>query len=103
MYRRNHTKKTKQIVIELLKQNLSAKEIARQANKLCKYELIKPLTRNSVIGIKKRAGLCKPCSRPYITRKKRTNSYNKSLAYEEKPAILSYEEARKKRLIAALK
>ena len=25
MYRRNHTKKTKQIVIELLKQNLSAK------------------------------------------------------------------------------
>ena len=49
MYRRNHTKKTKQIVIELLKQNLSAKEIARQANKLCKYELIQPLTSNSVI------------------------------------------------------
>tara|TARA_R100000664_G_C2760144_1_gene150918 strand:+ start:21425 stop:21766 length:342 start_codon:yes stop_codon:yes gene_type:complete len=102
MHKFRHTPNTKKVVKELILQGLSSREVAKQANKICKNELQAFLTRNSVLGLKERMGLCKKSNREYAPRK-HSNKYDKSLAYEEKPDFINHEESRKHRLTEALK
>tara|TARA_A100000172_G_scaffold51927_1_gene32749 strand:- start:5932 stop:6258 length:327 start_codon:yes stop_codon:yes gene_type:complete len=101
-----HTEITKTVVLSLFKDGLSSSQVAQEANKKLRGHLHNLLTRNSVIGIKNRAGLCKPSSehRNSISRrKKRTDEpYDKSVAFNEKPEEIPYEHQVKTRLIAAL-
>ena len=55
-----HKQETKQIVLNLFKKGLTATQVAVEANRLCRGTLNILLTKNSVMGIKNRAGKCIP-------------------------------------------
>ena len=101
-----HKQETKQIVLDLFKKGLTATQVAVEANRLCRGKLNNLLTKNAVIGIKNRAGLCEPRDpRNYPTNRKRIKyeTYDKSLAFNEKIERVPYEQQVKARLIAALR
>jgi hypothetical protein len=101
-----HKQETKQIVLNLFKKGLTATQVAVEANRLCRGKLNNLLTKNAVIGIKNRAGLCEPRDpRNYPTNRKRIKyeTYDKSLAFNEKIERVPYEQQVKARLIAALR
>ena len=106
MFRVPHKQETKQIVLDLFKKGLTANQVAIEANKLCRGKLNNLLTKNAVIGIKNRAGKCEPRDpRNYPTNRKRIKyeTYDKSLAFNEKIERVPYEQQVKARLIAALR
>jgi len=85
---------------------LTATQVAVEANRLCRGKLNNLLTKNAVIGIKNRAGKCEPRDpRNYPTNRKRIKyeTYDKSLAFNEKVERVPYEQKVKARLIAALR
>ena len=102
----NHTETTKHVVLSLFKKGLSATEVARESNKQLRGQLNRLLTKNSVMGIKNRAGKCIPRDpRNYPTNRKRIKyeTYDKTLAFNEKIERVPYEQTVKARLIAALR
>lgn len=102
----NHTETTKHVVLSLFKKGLSATEVARESNKQLRGQLNRLLTKNSVMGIKNRAGKCiprDPRNYPKERKKKTYSTYDKSVAFNEKIERVPYEQAVKARLIAALK
>jgi hypothetical protein len=98
-----HKQETKQIVLDLFKKNLTANQVAVEANRLCRGKLKTLLTKNAVIGIKKRAGMCIPNNREYVYPQRINNYYDKSLAFNEKIERVPYKQKVKARLIAALR
>ena len=99
-----HKQETKQIVLDLFKKGLTATQVAVEANRLCRGKLKTLLTKNAVIGIKNRAGMCIPNNREYVyPQRRRNNYYDKSLAFNEKIERVPYEQKVKARLIAALR
>ena len=98
-----HKQETKQIVLHLFKKGLTANQVAVEANRLCRGKLKTLLTKNAVIGIKNRAGMCIPNNREYVYPQRRNNYYDKSLAFNEKIERVPYEQKVKARLIAALR
>ena len=101
-----HEQSTKQIVLDLFKKGLTATEVAQESNKQLRGQLNRPLTKNSVMGIKNRAGKCIPRDpRNYPTNRKRIKyeTYDKTLAFNEKVERVPYEQTVKARLIAALR
>ena len=101
-----HKQETKQIVLNLFKKGLTATQVAVEANRLCRGKLNNLLTKNAVIGIKNRAGKCEPRDpRNYPTNRKRIKyeTYDKTLAFNEKVERVPYEQTVKARLIAALR
>ena len=102
----NHTETTKNVVLSLFKKGLSATEVARESNKQLRGQLNRLLTKNSVMGIKNRAGKCIPRDpRNYPKERKKITypAYDKSLAFNEKIERVPYEQTVKARLIAALR
>ena len=55
-----HEQSTKQIVLDLFEKGLTGTEVAQESNKQLRGKLNRPLTKNSVLGIKNRAGKCIP-------------------------------------------
>ena len=102
---RQHTDRTREVVNSLFAKGLSAREVAKKANKLCKHDLFNPLTKGAVIGIRNRSGLCVPRGMVYktYTPRKRNSGYDKSLAFNEHKEQLTLFERRKQRLSEALK
>ena len=102
---RQHTDRTREVVNSLFAKGLSAREVAKKANKLCKHDLFNPLTKGAVIGIRNRSGLCVPRGMVYktYTQRKRNSGYDKSLAFNEHKEQLTFFERRKQRLSEALK
>jgi hypothetical protein len=98
-----HKQETKQIVLNLFKKDLTATQVAVEANRLCRGKLKTLLTKNAVIGIKKRAGMCIPNNREYVYPQRINNYYDKSLAFNEKIERVPYKQKVKARLIAALR
>ena len=101
-----HKQSTKQIVLDLFKKGLTATEVAQESNKQLRGKLNRPLTKNSVMGIKNRAGKCIPKSfhnYPTERKKKTYSTYDKSVAFNEKVEKIPYEQTVKARLIAALR
>jgi len=101
-----HKQETKQIVLNLFKKGLTATQVAVEANRLCRGTLNILLTKNSVMGIKNRAGNCIPRDpRNYPKERKKITypAYDKSLAFNEKIERVPYEQTVKARLIAALR
>ena len=98
-----HKQETKQIVLDLFKKNLTANQVAVEANRLCRGKLKTLLTKNAVIGIKKRAGMCIPNNREYVYPQRINNYYDKSLAFNEKIERVPYKQKVKDRLITALR
>jgi len=98
-----HKQETKQIVLDLFKKGLTATQVAVEANRLCRGKLKTLLTKNAVIGIKKRAGMCIPNNREYVYPQRINNYYDKSLAFNEKIERVPYKQKVKARLIAALR
>ena len=99
-----HKQETKQIVLNLFKKGLTATQVAVEANRLCRGKLKTLLTKNAVIGIKNRAGMCIPNNREYVyPQRRRNNYYDKSLAFNEKIERVPYKQKVKARLIAALR
>ena len=98
-----HKQETKQIVLDLLKKGLTANQVAVEANRLCRGKLKTLLTKNAVIGIKNRAGMCIPNNREYVYPQRRNTYYDKSLAFNEKIERIPYQQTVKARLIAALR
>ena len=102
----NHTETTKHVVLSLFKKGLSATEVARESNKQLRGQLNRLLTKNSVMGIKNRAGKCIPRDpRNYPKERKKITypAYDKSVAFNEKIERVPYEQTVKARLIAALR
>jgi len=102
----NHTETTKHVVLSLFKKGLSATEVARESNKQLRGQLNRLLTKNSVMGIKNRAGKCIPRDpRNYPKERKKITypAYDKSGAFNEKVERVPYEQTVKARLIAALR
>ena len=102
----NHTETTKHVVLSLFKKGLSATEVARESNKQLRGQLNRLLTKNSVLGIKNRAGKCIPRDpRNYPKERKKITypAYDKSVAFNEKVERVPYEQTVKARLIAALR
>jgi len=102
----NHTETTKHVVLSLFKKGLSATEVARESNKQLRGQLNRLLTKNSVMGIKNRAGKCIPRDpRNYPKERKKITypAYDKSVAFNEKVERVPYEQTVKARLIAALR
>jgi hypothetical protein len=102
----NHTETTKHVVLSLFKKGLSATEVARESNKQLRGQLNRLLTKNSVLGIKNRAGKCIPRDpRNYPKERKKITypAYDKSVAFNEKIERVPYEQTVKARLIAALR
>jgi hypothetical protein len=102
----NHTETTKNVVLSLFKKGLSATEVARESNKQLRGQLNRLLTKNSVMGIKNRAGKCIPRDpRNYPKERKKITypAYDKSVAFNEKIERVPYEQTVKARLIAALR
>tara|TARA_R110000796_G_scaffold177039_4_gene293925 strand:+ start:150 stop:497 length:348 start_codon:yes stop_codon:yes gene_type:complete len=99
-----HPESTKKLILDLFRSGMSSREVVREANKQLRGKLDNCLTKNSVIGIKHRAGMCVPRDpRSYPTsRKKNYSRYDKSLAFNEKLDKVSYEKQVKNRLLAAL-
>jgi len=112
-----HSEELKTDVLRLFEEtNMSARDIAKAMNKKYKYSLHQKLTRLSCLGIKWRAGKCKPQqvkqkvyrrSFPLGNEKLTfnnypSNEYIRSLAYNELEDKLP-EEERKERLTTALK
>jgi hypothetical protein len=98
-----HKQETKQIVLDLFKKNLTANQVAVEANRLCRGKLKTLLTKNAVIGIKNRAGMCIPNNREYVYPQRINNYYDKSLAFNEKIERVPYKQKVKDRLITALR
>jgi hypothetical protein len=98
-----HKQETKQIVLNLFKKDFTATQVAVEANRLCRGKLKTLLTKNAVIGIKKRAGMCIPNNREYVYPQRINNYYDKSLAFNEKIERVPYKQKVKARLIAALR
>jgi len=100
----SHTKRTKETVTNLFNKGLSAREVAKQANKLCKDDILNPLTKNAVIGIRNRAGQCVIRNRVYgtYTPRNKTGGYDKSLAFNEHKQRLTLVERQKQRLMSVL-
>ena len=98
-----HKQETKQIVLNLFKKDLTATQVAVEANRLCRGKLNTLLTKNAVMGIKNRAGMCIPNNREYVYPQRRNTYYDKSLAFNEKIERVPYEQKVKARLIAALR
>ena len=101
-----HKQETKQIVLNLFKKGLTATQVAVEANRLCRGTLNRLLTKNSVMGIKNRAGKCIPKgfhNYPTERKKKTYSTYDKSVAFNEKIERVPYEQTVKARLIAALR
>jgi|TARA_R110002012_G_scaffold118143_1_gene266288 hypothetical protein len=98
-----HKQETKQIVLHLFKKGLTANQVAVEANRLCRGKLNTLLTKNAVMGIKNRAGMCIPNNREYVYPQRRNTYYDKSLAFNEKIERVPYEQKVKARLIAALR
>ena len=98
-----HKQETKQIVLDLFKKGLTATQVAVEANRLCRGKLKTLLTKNAVIGIKNRAGMCIPNNREYVYPQRINNYYDKSLAFNEKIERVPYKQKVKARLIAALR
>ena len=101
-----HKQETKQIVLNLFKKGLTATQVAVEANRLCRGTLNILLTKNSVMGIKNRAGKCIPKgfhNYPTERKKKTYSTYDKSAAFNEKVERVPYEQTVKARLIAALR
>ena len=98
-----HKQETKQIVLDLFKKNLTANQVAVEANRLCRGKLKTLLTKNAVIGIKNRAGMCIPNNREYVYPQRINNYYDKSLAFNEKIERVPYKQKVKARLITALR
>jgi len=102
----NHTETTKHVVLSLFKKGLSATEVARESNRQLRGQLNRLLTKNSVMGIKNRAGKCIPRDpRNYPKERKKITypAYDKSVAFNEKIERVPYEQTVKARLIAALR
>ena len=102
----NHTETTKHVVLSLFEKGLTATEVAQESNKQLRGQLNRLLTKNSVMGIKNRAGLCIPRDlRNYPKERKKITypAYDKSLAFNEKIERVPYEQTVKARLIAALR
>jgi len=112
-----HSEELKTDVLRLFEEtNMSARDIAKAMNKKYKYFLHQKLTRLSCLGIRWRAGKCKPQqvkqkvyrrSFPLGNEKLTfnnypSNEYIRSLAYNELEDKLP-EEKRKERLTTALK
>ena len=98
-----HKQETKQIVLDLFKKGLTANQVAVEANRLCRGKLKTLLTKNAVIGIKNRAGMCIPNNREYVYPQRINNYYDKSLAFNEKIERVPYKQKVKDRLITALR
>ena len=101
-----HKQETKQIVLDLFKKGLTATEVAQESNKQLRGQLNRLLTKNSVLGIKNRAGKCIPKgfhNYPTERKKKTYSTYDKSVAFNEKVERIPYEQTVKARLIAALR
>jgi len=111
-----HSEELKTDVLRLFEEtNMSARDIAEVMNKKYKYLLHQKLTRLSCLGIKFRAGKCKPQQvkqKVYLRsfplgNEKLTfnnhpsNEYIRSLAYNELEGKLP--QKRKERLLTALK
>lgn len=114
---KSHSEELKTDVLRLFEEtDMSARDIAKAMNKKYKYSLHQKLTRLSCLGIKFRAGKCKPREvkhtayvRSFPLGNERimfnnhpSGEYIRSLAYNELEDKLP-EEERKERLITALK
>jgi hypothetical protein len=72
-----HEQSTKQIVLDLFEKGLTATEVAQESNKQLRGKLNRPLTKNSVLGIKNRAGKCIPKGfHNHPTERKKKNLFN---------------------------
>jgi len=96
-----HPPATKKLILDLIETGLSNSDVAREVNKQLRGTLNRLLTKNAVIGIKNRAGLCAPRD-PRFYPKTRKNSYDKSVAFNEHVEKVPYAQKVKKRLLAAL-
>ncbi|MEK9894948.1 MAG: hypothetical protein VW518_00795 [Burkholderiaceae bacterium] len=115
-----HKKETKDLVLKMFEEtDLSAKQIAEHINEKYKHIIDRHLTKNSVIGIKNRAGKCKPReynSKPSkartktflellqnVFRGKKNTSYTKSLAFNEIKERKTLYQARLEKLTTLLR
>tara|TARA_R100000773_G_C4182211_1_gene91447 strand:- start:279 stop:596 length:318 start_codon:yes stop_codon:yes gene_type:complete len=101
--RLNYSTSLRQDVLLLFDEGLTATQVAKIVNKRFRSETLGNLSRCAALGIKWRAGKCKKSYRSYYYPPRRSTSYNKSLAYNEKEDFKSKYEVSIKRLQTALK